>query len=296
LKAIRMIQKQGNWVPEMLEALKWDILLYRIIQILLFPINTYTTHIFDDAPKIEGAWIHPPYFQSLQNFLDGKTLADKRAENYLKKFFADKPQKFYRSIVTLHDYARTGFCRLYDGNDQKCSYELHDDRRGAQLASTPFPPRTNETRASPDMRGRMASECRGTKSGVKGNVTERNEHPLDVNVDDDNNDKDDRLLVSTKELSGLIFYHLIYLLWIDMMRSIIIQYKHKDLFHVELMMYSDVPPDQFNCYNNTSAIDSQLNTKKRRISYGIKHVLVAIDALPRLDLPVSNQNYCFRRN
>ncbi|KAG5307216.1 SETMR methyltransferase, partial [Acromyrmex insinuator] len=51
--------------------------------------------------------MHPPYspdfapsnyhlFRSLQNSLDGKTLADKRAaENHLKKFFADKPQKFY---------------------------------------------------------------------------------------------------------------------------------------------------------------------------------------------------------
>ncbi|KYN35865.1 hypothetical protein ALC56_09656 [Trachymyrmex septentrionalis] len=48
-------------------------------------------------------------------------------------------------VVTLHDYARTGSCRrlLYDGNNQKCSYELHDDRRGAQPASTPLPPRTN---------------------------------------------------------------------------------------------------------------------------------------------------------
>ncbi|EGI58226.1 Histone-lysine N-methyltransferase SETMAR, partial [Acromyrmex echinatior] len=35
-------------------------------------------------------------FRSLQNSLDGKTLADKKAaENHLKKFFADKPQKFY---------------------------------------------------------------------------------------------------------------------------------------------------------------------------------------------------------
>ncbi|XP_011069255.1 PREDICTED: histone-lysine N-methyltransferase SETMAR-like [Acromyrmex echinatior] len=53
--------------------------------------------------------MHPPYspdlapsdyylFRSLQNSLDGKTLlADKRAaENHLKKFFADKPQKFSR--------------------------------------------------------------------------------------------------------------------------------------------------------------------------------------------------------
>ncbi|KAG5318567.1 SETMR methyltransferase, partial [Acromyrmex heyeri] len=51
--------------------------------------------------------MHPPYspdlapsdyhlFRSLQNSLDGKILADKRAaENHLKKFFADKPQKFY---------------------------------------------------------------------------------------------------------------------------------------------------------------------------------------------------------
>ncbi|XP_012061976.1 PREDICTED: histone-lysine N-methyltransferase SETMAR-like, partial [Atta cephalotes] len=51
--------------------------------------------------------MHPPYnpvlvpsdyhlFRSLQNSLDRKTLADKRAaENHLKKFFADKPQKFY---------------------------------------------------------------------------------------------------------------------------------------------------------------------------------------------------------
>ncbi|KAG5311089.1 SETMR methyltransferase, partial [Acromyrmex insinuator] len=35
-------------------------------------------------------------FRSLQNSLDGKTLVDKRAaENHLKKFFADKQQKFY---------------------------------------------------------------------------------------------------------------------------------------------------------------------------------------------------------
>jgi len=54
--------------------------------------------------------MHPPYsldlalsnyhlFRSLQNSLDGKTLADKRvAENHLKKFFADKPQKFYTEL------------------------------------------------------------------------------------------------------------------------------------------------------------------------------------------------------
>ncbi|KAG5309403.1 SETMR methyltransferase, partial [Acromyrmex insinuator] len=34
------------------------------------------------------------------NSLDGKTLADKRAaENHLKKFFADKPQKFYTDRI-----------------------------------------------------------------------------------------------------------------------------------------------------------------------------------------------------
>jgi len=44
-----------------------------------------------------------------------------------------------------------------------------------------------------------------------------------------------------KELSGPIFSN--YRLWIDMMRSIITQYKHKDFFHVdELTMYSDVSP------------------------------------------------------
>ncbi|KYQ58372.1 hypothetical protein ALC60_02792 [Trachymyrmex zeteki] len=80
---------------------------------------------------------------------------------------------------------------LYDGNNQKCSYEFHDDRRGAQPASTPLPPRTNETRASPDIRGRVASERCGTKSGVKGNVAERSGHPLDVNDDDNDNDDDD---------------------------------------------------------------------------------------------------------
>jgi len=38
-------------------------------------------------------------FRSLQNSLDGKILADKRtAENHLKKFFADKPQKFYAEL------------------------------------------------------------------------------------------------------------------------------------------------------------------------------------------------------
>jgi len=54
--------------------------------------------------------MHPPYsldlalsnyhlFRSLQNSLDGKTLADKRvAKNHLKKFFADKPQKFYTEL------------------------------------------------------------------------------------------------------------------------------------------------------------------------------------------------------
>jgi len=72
------------------------------------------THLYDDAPKIEGAWkvlMYPPYspdlaqsdyhlFRSLQNSLDGKTLADKRAaENHLKKFFADKPQKFYTDRI-----------------------------------------------------------------------------------------------------------------------------------------------------------------------------------------------------
>ncbi|KAG5316067.1 TIGD6 protein, partial [Pseudoatta argentina] len=47
--------------------------------------------------------------------------------------------------------------------------------------------------------------------------------------------------LNTKEPSGPIFNN--YRLWIDMMQSIITQYKHKDLFHVdELMMYSDVPP------------------------------------------------------
>ncbi|KAG5310847.1 SETMR methyltransferase, partial [Acromyrmex insinuator] len=63
-----------------------------------------TTHIFDDTPKV---LMHPPYspdlapsdyhlFRSLQNSSDGKTLADKiAAENHLKKFFADNPQKFY---------------------------------------------------------------------------------------------------------------------------------------------------------------------------------------------------------
>ena len=55
--------------------------------------------------------MHPPYspdlassdyhlFRSLQNSLDGKTLTDKRAaENYLKKFFADKSQKFYTDRI-----------------------------------------------------------------------------------------------------------------------------------------------------------------------------------------------------
>ncbi|XP_018055159.1 PREDICTED: protein PDC2-like [Atta colombica] len=48
-------------------------------------------------------------------------------------------------------------------------------------------------------------------------------------------------LLNSKKSSGPIFNN--YRLWIDMMRSIITQYKHKDLFHVdELMMYSDVPP------------------------------------------------------
>ncbi|KAG5305532.1 SETMR methyltransferase, partial [Acromyrmex insinuator] len=56
--------------------------------------------------------MHPPYspdlapsdyhlFRSLQNSLDEKTLADERAaENHLKKFFADKPQKFYTDGIT----------------------------------------------------------------------------------------------------------------------------------------------------------------------------------------------------
>ena len=51
--------------------------------------------------------IHPTYgadrapsdyhlFRSLQNFLNGKKLANKRAaENHVAKFFATKPQKFY---------------------------------------------------------------------------------------------------------------------------------------------------------------------------------------------------------
>ena len=35
-------------------------------------------------------------FWSLQNFLDGKKLTNNRAaENYIAKFFATKPQKFY---------------------------------------------------------------------------------------------------------------------------------------------------------------------------------------------------------
>ena len=55
--------------------------------------------------------MHPPYspdlapsdyhlFQSLQNFLDGKKLANKRAaENHIAKFFATKPQKFYTDRI-----------------------------------------------------------------------------------------------------------------------------------------------------------------------------------------------------
>ena len=51
--------------------------------------------------------MHPPYspdlapyiyhlFRSLQNFLDGQKLANKRAaENHVAKFFATKSQKFY---------------------------------------------------------------------------------------------------------------------------------------------------------------------------------------------------------
>ncbi|XP_011688050.1 PREDICTED: uncharacterized protein LOC105450093 isoform X2 [Wasmannia auropunctata] len=44
-----------------------------------------------------------------------------------------------------------------------------------------------------------------------------------------------------EEPSGPVFNN--YRLWINMMRSVITQYKHKDLFHVdELTMYSDVSP------------------------------------------------------
>lgn len=55
--------------------------------------------------------MHPPYspdiapsdyhlFRSLQNSLDGKKLANKRAaENHVAKFFADKPQKFYNDGI-----------------------------------------------------------------------------------------------------------------------------------------------------------------------------------------------------
>ncbi|XP_024882838.1 tigger transposable element-derived protein 4-like [Temnothorax curvispinosus] len=47
--------------------------------------------------------------------------------------------------------------------------------------------------------------------------------------------------LNLEEPSGPIFKD--YRLWIDMMRSIITRYKHKDLFHVdELTMYSDVSP------------------------------------------------------
>jgi len=46
-----------------------------------------------------------------------------------------------------------------------------------------------------------------------------------------------RLLIKYK---GTFWTDLQHLSSLD--RSIITQYKHKDLFHVELMMYSDVPP------------------------------------------------------
>ncbi|XP_025073042.1 protein PDC2-like [Pogonomyrmex barbatus] len=50
------------------------------------------------------------------------------------------------------------------------------------------------------------------------------------------------LSLNLKEFSGSIFNN--YRLWIDMMRSVITQYKHKDLLHVdELTMYSDVSPE-----------------------------------------------------
>jgi len=54
---------------------------------------------------------HPPYgpdlapsdnhfFRALQNSLDGKKLADRDAtENYLAKFFDNKPQKFYNDGI-----------------------------------------------------------------------------------------------------------------------------------------------------------------------------------------------------
>ena len=58
--------------------------------------------------------MHPPYspdlappeynfFRSLQNFLHGKKLANKKAaENHVAKFFATKPQKFYtHGIIKL---------------------------------------------------------------------------------------------------------------------------------------------------------------------------------------------------
>ena len=58
--------------------------------------------------------LHPPYspdlapsdyylFQSLQNFLNGKTFNDDEAEkSHLVQFFADKDQKFYeRGIANL---------------------------------------------------------------------------------------------------------------------------------------------------------------------------------------------------
>ncbi|XP_018346965.1 PREDICTED: tigger transposable element-derived protein 4-like [Trachymyrmex septentrionalis] len=70
-------------------------------------------------------------------------------------------------------------------------------------------------------------------------------------------------LRNTKELSGPIFNN--YRLWIDMMRSIITQYKHKDLFHAdELMMYSDVPPTEISA-SKIQQDESNTNLEKMTI-------------------------------
>ena len=81
---------------------------------LILPRQRQATHIFDDLPKIDWTWLGSfdaptvlpgpctvyHLFWSLQNFLDGKKLAKKRAAEYpVAKFFATKPQKFYTNGI-----------------------------------------------------------------------------------------------------------------------------------------------------------------------------------------------------
>lgn len=66
-----------------------------------------------------------------------------------------------------------------------------------------------------------------------------------------------------EESTGPIFNN--YRLWIDMMRSIITQYKHNDFFHVdELTMYSDVSPTRISV-SATRQDEPDTNLKKMTV-------------------------------